>query len=267
MADDPALERPEDDVEMTFFEHLAELRKRLLWSLAAFVPAFAVSWWFREELLMTLQAPLLEALRIYQPDAPPDIKYTSITEPVVAYLQVCAIAGLVLAAPWVSYQLWLFVSPGLYKREKRFVIPFILASTLFFAGGVAFCYFIVLGPAFQTLMEFAGPSMSPMLTVKEYLTTAVRFLLAFGVTFEVPVVITFLALTGVVTWRQLITWSRWWLLASAIVAALLTPPDVVSQMMVFVPLNVLYWLSIVAAFFFGPKRVKPGELTEDGYER
>jgi sec-independent protein translocase protein TatC len=277
MADEPRPDatlddRPEDDVEMTFFEHLGELRVRLVRSLIAFVPGMGVGWLFKEYLLEALLRPVIHAyVRLGLGE--PEIHFANPIDPFVGYLMLSAGAGLILSAPWVFWQLWAFISPGLYRREKLLAMPFVLVSTAMFIGGVAFGYFIVFDLAFETFLGFAGElpgeaiTMVPTLMLRDYISFATRMLAGFGVTFEVPVVVTFLAFAGIVNWRQLVGFARWWMLASAFIAALLTPPDVGSQLLMFVPLNVLYWVSILLAYFFGPKVQKPGATTEDGYER
>jgi sec-independent protein translocase protein TatC len=287
-------ERPEDDVEMTFFEHLAELRTRLIRALIGIVPGMALAWYFKERLLEYLAIPwnraqssrtgiTAEQLAYWlthpfdtSGDAaavePAALHFTNPMDPFIAYLVMAAVAGLILASPWVFWQMWGFISPGLYRREKRLAVPFVVVSTIFFAGGCYFGYALVLPLAYQTFMTFSGPiseqfTLQEMVTIDEYLTLTSRLLVAFGVTFEVPVVITFLSFAKLVNWRQLVKFARWWLLISVLLAALLTPPDPGSQLMMAIPLNVLYWVSILLAMLFGPKAPKPGELTEDGYER
>jgi sec-independent protein translocase protein TatC len=296
MADDQdeAPERPEDDVEMTFFEHLAELRTRLIRALIGIVPGMGLAWYFKERLLEYLAIPwnrahasregisaeqlaywLTHPFKAVGDDAvaePATLHFTNPMDPFIAYLVMAAVAGLILASPWVFWQMWGFISPGLYRREKRLAIPFVLVSTLFFVSGCYFGYALVLPLAYQTFMAFGGPiseqfTLQEMVTIDEYLTLTSRLLIAFGITFEVPVVITFLSFAKLVNWRQLLKFARWWLLISVVLAALLTPPDPGSQLMMAVPLNVLYWVSILLAMLFGPKAPKPGELTEDGYER
>lgn len=302
MADDPEEssaesvldERPEDDVEMTFFEHLAELRTRLIRALLGILPGMGLAWYYKERLLSYLAVPWnrahanpegvtteqlghwlthpLEMTGDASAVAPATLHFTNPMDPFIAYMVMAAVAGLILASPWVFWQLWGFISPGLYRREKRLAIPFVLVSTLFFVGGCYFGYALVLPLAYQTFMAFGGPineqfMLQEMVTLDEYLTLTSRLLIAFGITFEVPVVVSFLSFAQLVNWRQLVKFARWWLLISFIVAAVLTPPDPGSQLMMAIPLNALYWVSIVLAAIFGPKAYKPGEKTEDGYER
>lgn len=284
--------RPEDDVEMTFFEHLTELRTRLVRALIGILPGMGLAWFFKDTLLGWLSIPWKRAH--LESDITTDQLFVWFLHPIdqeiastaedavlhftnpmdifIVYLVMSAIVGLLLASPWVFWQVWGFIAPGLYRRERRLAVPFVLVSTLFFLGGVYFAYTLVLPLAYQTFLSFGGAiapglQVEEMVTVDEYLTLTSRLLIAFGVTFEVPVVVTFLSLAGIVNWRQLVKFARWWLLVSTILAALLTPPDPGSQLMMMIPLNVLYWISILIAMVLGPKAPKPGTVTEDGFER
>lgn len=292
MADDPDV-RPEDDVEMSFFDHLTELRTRLVRAIVGIIPGVGVGWYFRETIFDWLAVPwnrshqdeAITASRLWfwftHPVGTPALEevervplhYTGPMDPFVAYLVMAAILGLLLASPWVFWQVWGFISPGLYKKEKRLAIPFVLSSTLMFGAGVYFGFTLVLPLAYQIFLGYGGNVgshivLTEMVTMERYLMLTSRLLIAFGVTFEVPVVITFLSFAGVLNWRQLVKFGRWWLVLSVVLAALLTPPDPGSQLMMAVPLNVFYWISVVLAWLFGPKVPKvKGGLSEDGYER
>jgi sec-independent protein translocase protein TatC len=254
---------PEDDVEMTFFEHLGELRNRLVRALYGIVPGVALAWYFKERILDLLTAPLVQAWRRLGLGEP-QLHFANPIDLFVAYLQIAVVCGLIFGSPWAFWQLWQFIAPGLYRRERRLALPFVFFSTIFFVGGSFFGYVFVFPLAFETFLSFAGnlPSadlrLQPTLMVSEYLDFSLRMLLAFGVTFEVPVVVTFLAFAGIVNWRQLLGFTRWWIVIAAVVSALLTPPDVGSQLMMLVPLILLYLLSIFLAWMFGPK-VPPKE--------
>ncbi len=296
MADEgeEAEERPEDDVEMSFFEHLGELRTRLIRALAGILPGVAIGWAFRETIFEWMAIPWnrahqesaeISAERLWiwftNPVGDPSmteihrvpLHYTGPMDPFVAYLVMAAIVGLLLASPWVFWQLWGFIAPGLYRREKRLALPFVFSSTLMFTFGVYFGYTLVLPLAYQIFLDYGGDvgshiTLTEMVTMESYLTLTSRLLIAFGLTFEVPVVITFLSFAGVLNWRQLVRFGRWWLLISTILAAILTPPDPASQIMMAIPLNLFYWISVVLAWMFGPKVDKvQGGMTEDGYER
>lgn len=243
---------PEDDIEMGFLEHLIELRTRLVRALFGVIPAVFVGWAYREPLMDLMLRPLKQAYEIGG-RANPKINFANPVDPFVAYMQVAIIAGLILATPWIFYQIWAFIAPGLYRRERLMAIPFVLFSTIFFAGGAIFGYLVVFPFGFETFLSFAtvlpsGVEFEPEIMIDEYLTFATRMLLAFGVVFEVPVIISFLAIGDVVSWQQLLKFSRWWIVISAIVSAILTPPDVASQLMMMVPLVVLYMLSVLIAW-------------------
>lgn len=258
---------PEDDVEMGFFEHIGELRTRLIHALLGVVPGVAVGWAFKERLLELLVAPLIEAWKS-RGLGEPSLHFANPIDPFIAYIKMAIIAGILVALPWIFWQLWLFISPGLYRRERRMALPFVLMSTVFFVGGTVFGYLVVFPLGFDTLLGFAGklPSaemdIQPTIMITEYLSFASRLLLAFGIVFELPVVVTFLAALGVVNWRQLLRFSRWWILVSTVLAALLTPPDVVSQLLMLIPLVGLYFLSIGLAWLFGWRRQRRTEAAE-----
>lgn len=254
---------------MSFFDHLSELRSRLVKSLIAIIPAVGVSWAFREEMLDWMVRPLIAAYATLHL-GPPKLHFMNPIDPIAAYLKMSFIAGLLLSSPWIFWQLWAFVSPGLYSREKKMAVPFVFFSTLCFVGGALFGYFVVFPRGFETFLGFAGmlPShnitIEPTITMSEYLDFTTQMLLAFGVVFEVPVVVTFLAAAGIVNWKQLLNFGRWWILIAAIVSAVLTPtPDVASQLLMLVPLVVLYFVSVVVAFFVGRKPDEPKIAPDD----
>ena len=253
----------EDDVAMSFMEHLEELRKRLIYSFLGILPGMSVAWWYKEEILSLLVRPLAQAWRRLGLGEV-SLHFANPVDPFVSYLKIAAVVGALFSSPWIFWQIWAFISPGLYRRERRYALPFVIASTLFFAGGAVFSYHFVFPLGFETLLGFAGmlPDQSmriqPTLMIGEYLSFALRMLVAFGVVFEVPVVVTFLAAIGVVNWKQLLRFGRWWLVIAAVLAGILTPPDVGSQMMMMVPLVGLYFLSVGLAYFIGPKPPKEG---------
>ena len=263
---------PEDDVEMGFFEHLGELRTRLVRAVWGVVPCVGVAWAFKEKLLELILDPLLFAYR--KNGIEPEIHFQSLLDPFVAYLKIAIIAGVLAASPWIFWQLWGFLAPGLYRREKLLAIPFVLASTLFFAGGALFGYFIVFPFGFQTFLEFAGPlpsgelRLTPTIMIDAQISLSVRMLLAFGVVFEVPVIVSAISALGLVSWRGLLKFGRWWVIIATVIAAVLTPPDVASQMMMLIPLIVLYFLSVGVAFLIDLRRGKgAAEAAAEGFER
>jgi sec-independent protein translocase protein TatC len=236
---------PESDVRMPLTAHLEELRTRIIRAVGATVAGGLLAWLVIERLVAFLLAPLA-ALRPEQSL----IIGTGVTEAFFTKLKVAVIGGVFLASPIIFYQAWRFVAPGLYDREKRVALPFSVVASAFFIAGAAFCYWLVFPVAFSFFLdEFASIGVAAQIRVSEYLSFASRMLLAFGVTFELPVVTFFLARVGVLTHRTLIGWWRYAIVVIFIVAAVLTPgPDVASQMMMAAPLLVLYVLSIGVAY-------------------
>ena len=260
-------EAPPEDVPMTVMEHLVELRSRLIKALLGMLPGMWLAWEYKEYLLDYLLQPLTVAWKQLG-FGEPEIHFSNPVDLFVSYMKISFVCGLLAASPWIFYQIWAFIAPGLYKKERFYAIPFVLASTVCFAGGAFFGYRVVFPLGFETLLGLSGmlPSASirvvPTIMLTEYMGFATRMLLAFGVVFEVPVVVTFLAMTGIVNWKQLLKFGRWWVVIAAIIAALLTPPDVGSQLLMLVPLVVLYFMSVGLAYLFGPK-VEP-EAKADG---
>ncbi|MFO0682049.1 MAG: twin-arginine translocase subunit TatC [Sandaracinus sp.] len=262
----PASEEPEDDVEMSFLEHLGELRKYLIRSVWGFLPGIAIAWLYREEILEFLAYPFVHAyaeLGLGQAE----LHFSNPADLLVQYMLISIVCGCLFGSPWAFAQLWAFISPGLYRREKMMAIPFVLMSTIFFVGGAFFGYAFVLPPAFTALLSFAGDltgiglRLEPTIMIDQYLEVSLRLLIALGVVFEEPILIGFIAYIGLVNWKQLLGFSRWWVVIASVVAAILTPtPDIATMMLVMVPLIVLYYLGILFAFLFGPKPPTEAEL-------
>ncbi|MCA9603093.1 MAG: twin-arginine translocase subunit TatC, partial [Myxococcales bacterium] len=240
----------EADIEMDFFGHLAELRKRLMNVLWGLIPTVGLSFTFREELLTLLKAPLEEAWEKRGMVA--KLHYAAPIDAVVAYLKLSLGVGIILSAPWIFWQVWAFVAPGLYRHEKKYVLPFVVATAIFFIGGAAFGYVFVFPLFFEFLLDF-NKGLEATMMVGEYVSFATRMLLAFGCVFEVPVVTSLLALLGIVNWKQLLDFGRWWIVIASVLAAILTPPDPMSQVMMLIPLIVLYFGSVGVAYVIGPK--------------
>jgi sec-independent protein translocase protein TatC len=251
---------PDEDVPMTVLEHLGELRKRLIRSLLGTLPAMIVAWEYRTQLLAFLLEPFSIAYRRLGLGDKAVMNYSHPPEMFTTYMKISIVCGFMMSSPWVFYQVWAFIAPGLYKRERLYAIPFVLASTTFFLGGAFFAYQALMPQMYETLLGMGGEIGSsglliqPMMMISENLSFATQILLAFGVVFEVPVVVTFLALAGVVNWKQLLAFGRWWVVIASILSALLTPtPDAGSMMLMLVPLVVLYYASVLLAYLFGPK--------------
>jgi len=263
--DDSPSRKPEDDVQMSFFDHLDELRTRLIRSTYVFLPAVAIAWVFRVKIMDFLAIPLGRAMHKLRLPVN-GLHFLSPADAFVVYMKLSFFVGFLASSPWVFWQAWAFISPGLYSKEKKYAIPFVLFSTLCFLGGALFGYYAVFPSAFETFLGFsevlpmANVRITPSITMSEYLDFTTQMLLAFGVVFEVPVVVTFLALTGIVDWKQLLKFGRWFIVIAAVVAAVLTPPDIGSQISMLVPLVVLYYFSVLLAFLFGKKK-KPAPAT------
>jgi sec-independent protein translocase protein TatC len=227
------------DEKMPLTAHLEELRKRLIASFIALGVGFAVSYVFKERLFFFLAKPLEDHL----PEGS-TLQYISIPEAFLTYLKLSLFGGLFLAMPVILYHLWRFVAPGLYEREKRYIIPFVLFSMIFFLAGASFCYFIVFPFVFRFFMSFSGGSLLAMPAIRQYLSFAMRLLVAFGLVFEMPIFFFFLGRIGLVSYEGLARQRRLAVVCVFLGAALLTPPDVISQMMLAGPLMILFELSI-----------------------
>jgi len=254
----------EDPVEekMPFTDHLGELRKRLIRILIVLGIGLGGCWFYKDLLFQVITRPLYQVL----PENSHMI-YTSLPEAFFNYIKICFYTSLVLTSPYTLYQLWKFISPGLYKSEKKYVAPFVISSSLLFVGGVLFGYFLALPPAFGFFVEFSSDFLKPMISVKEYLSFAIKLLLAFGLSFELPVLIFFMAKIGVVNSKMLGKNRRYAILIIFVAAAILTPsPDAFTQIIMAVPLMGLYEIGIFVAKFAEKKRLKvddTGEKQED----
>jgi sec-independent protein translocase protein TatC len=258
---------PESDVKMTIWEHISELRRRLVRAAIALVGGACVCWGFREYLLGWVTMPYAIAWRARFPELvkagqSPELQTLAPADAFVNYLQLALVGGVIIAAPVIFYQLWAFISPGLYAREKRYIVPFVLFSTTLFLSGIAFAYYVALPfsfPFFFSLLGQVGGTAGIVLTTKPtmeyYLDFAEHMLLAFGFTFELPLFIGFMALAGIVTPRQLIKYSRHAIVASFVVGAFVTPgPEISSQIAVSGALIGLYFLSVGLAFLIVRKK-------------
>jgi sec-independent protein translocase protein TatC len=234
---------------MSFLEHLDELRSRLIRSLLALVVGALLCWRFRTQIFHFLTQPL----RAAQPDV--QFIYTSPTEALMLYMKMAFFAGLFVAAPYVLYQIWAFVAPGLYRHERRYVLPFVFFGSLFFAGGALFGHYFLFPVTFRFLAGFGGPDMKFLPKIDEYWSFYSWFLLGLGLVFQIPVIIFVLARIGLVTPRLLLRGWKFAVLGSFIVSAFVTPtPDVVNQTALAVPMIGLYLFGVLVAWLFGKKR-------------
>jgi sec-independent protein translocase protein TatC len=238
-----------EDDKLPFTAHLEELRKRLITCFAAVGIGFLISYGFKEKLFYILSRPLISVL-------PPGDKlvFTGLPEAFFTYLKVSFLFGLILATPVILYQFWMFVAPGLYKNERRLLLPIVFLSSFFFIGGALFGYFIVFPFGFKFFLGFATETIKPLPAMREYLGFSSKLLLAFGLVFELPLVITFLSRMGLITVDYLKKNRKYAILLFFVAAAILTPPDVVTQVMMALPLMLLYEISIIGAKIFARKK-------------
>ncbi|MGB5986520.1 MAG: twin-arginine translocase subunit TatC [Desulfobacterales bacterium] len=235
---------PEND-KMPFTGHLEELRSRLIRSFIAVGVGFAAAYGFKEKLFQILVHPLTTVM-----ESGETLIFTGLPEAFFTYLKVSLLAGIMVASPILLYQFWMFVAPGLYEKERKVLFPIIFLSTLFFLGGALFGYFIVFPWGFKFFLGFANDTIRAMPSMREYLGFSAKLLLAFGLCFELPLVLTGMARLGLVSVATLKKNRKYALLIFFVGAAILTPPDVVTQVMMALPLMVLYEISIIGARIF-----------------
>ncbi len=279
MSDVPRLGSGQEELpRMGLLEHLDELRRRLIRALVAFTVTFLVCFAFSEQIYAFLAQPIHTALEELaakkyakeiaaweqlpederpdkpEPSPPPELVFLGVTDPFILYIKVAALAGVFLGSPLILYQLWAFVAPGLYKREKRLAIPFIFFGSLLFLAGGAFGYYV----AFPFAVEFllgVGEQFQPTITITSYLSFLMTVILGLGVMFEMPTLIFLLSRLGVVTPRFLLRHFRWAVLIIFVIAAIITPtPDVVNLCIFAVPTLGLYLVGVAVAWAFDPRR-------------
>ena len=250
-----------DDKPMPLLEHLVELRSRLMWSIAAFFITFLGCYYFSREIYTFLAQPLADIFHEKYGQERRMI-FTALTEAFFTYLKVAMFGAAFLSFPVVATQLWMFVAPGLYRSEKRALMPFLLATPVLFLMGAALAYYLVFPMMFRFFLSFENPvgdgGMPIQLEarVSEYLGLVMKVVFGFGIAFELPVALTLLAKVGILTSAGLRRNWRYAYVAVVVVAAVLTPPDVISQISLAVPLILLYELSILLAKWVEPKPVE-----------
>jgi sec-independent protein translocase protein TatC len=239
--------------KMSLTEHLIELRKRLMRSAIAVGIGFFACYYYKELIFDIITRPLTQVLpkNSY-------LIYTGLTEAFFVYMKLAFFASLVITSPFIIYQIWKFISPALLIKEKNYVFPFVISSTLLFVGGVLFGYFVALPPAFEFFVSFNNKYLQAMISFSDYLSLFVKFLLGFGLSFELPVFIFFLTKLRIVNSKMLSKQRRYAILIIFIVAAILTPsPDALSQILMAIPLMFLYEVSIFVAKFAERKKEEP----------
>jgi sec-independent protein translocase protein TatC len=268
---EPHPERPEEDEggkPMSFWEHLEELRVRLIRAVAALFLGCIVAWEFHGRLLKALETPFALAWHAAGLPGEADLHQAAPASGFTAYMKLSLIGGAAFAAPVIFYQLWAFVAPGLYAKEKKYVLPFVSLSTLLFVGGGWFGWRVAVPLSFRFFLGLAhdtsaNVNITPTFMVGEYIDFCLQVMLGFGAAFELPMLLLFLSIAGVVNHLTLLRYGRWFIFLSFVVAAIITPPDAVSMLVMAIPLCVLYGVSIVLVYVFGKP---PTEAQREAYK-
>lgn len=251
-----------DERAAPLLDHLVELRKRLIWSFAALFAAFGVCFYFADRIFAFLAQPLVQAF----PPGEGKLVYTKLYEAFFVEVRVAFFAAFFLAFPVIANQIWAFVAPGLYAKEKRAFLPFLIATPVLFIMGGALAYYVVMPTAFHFFLGYQGNiggiEQEALPSIGEYLSLVMHFILAFGIAFLLPVLLMLMERAGLVTRDQLKRGRRYAILIAFVVAAVATPPDVLSQFMLAVPLILLYELSLIAIWFTERRRAREAAGSE-----
>ncbi|HEY1732016.1 MAG TPA: twin-arginine translocase subunit TatC [Terriglobales bacterium] len=244
----------EEMTGMSFLEHLEELRRRIVHTVLYILAGFGICWWFHERIFAVMQRPIMAALAKNHLDS--KLVYLNPTDPFNMYIKISLLAGLFLASPFVLYQVWAFIAPGLYRNERRYVMPFMVSTVGLFVAGGYFGYKMVYPGALDFLIHFSG-QFQPMITVGEYTDLFLTIIAGLGVVFEMPILIFFLALMGIVSagwmWRNF----RYAILAIFVISGIISPtPDITNMCIFAAPMIVLYLFSIAIAWFVHPTQRK-----------
>jgi sec-independent protein translocase protein TatC len=259
-----------EDGSMTLWEHLEELRSRIVRAGIAFVVGAVLCWIYKEKLLLWVTSPFSVAWEGAGLGNHATLNFGEPAALFLAYVRLSALAGFIFALPIILYQVWAFIAPGLYSKEKRFAIPFVISSCALFAGGGWFGWKFAFPAAFQFLLSFSGQldpklDLHPTVMIGDYIEFVTRLFIAFGATAELPIVAVFLSVAGLITHRHLIKFFRYFIVVAFVIAAVLTPPDPMSQIMMAVPLIGLYGISILVAWLITAARERrqhEGETTD-----
>lgn len=250
-----------DETRAPLLDHLIELRRRLLWSLAALAAAFGACLYFAQPIFAFLVQPLLRA-------GQGKIIYTDVFEAFFVNVKVAFFAAIMLAFPVMATQLWKFVAPGLYRNEKQALLPFLIMTPVLFGCGAALAYYVAMPIALHFLLSFQGDvggvQQEALPGVGNYLGFVTKFMFGFGVAFLTPVLLMLLERAGIVTRQQLVRGRRYAIVIAFVIAAVLTPPDIVSQLLLAVPLILLYELALIAIWFTERKRRRQASPAEAG---
>jgi sec-independent protein translocase protein TatC len=236
------------DDKQPFLSHVKELRDRIVVALIALGISFVITYSFKERIFDFLMQPFVRVM-----PAKSSFIFIGVTEAFITYFKISIVAALFLAAPVILYEIWMFVAPGLYEREKRFVLPFIIMGSLCFIGGALFCYYVVMPTVYRFFVSYAADFIIPMPDLKSYMSMTLKMLIIFGVIFQLPLLTLILARAGILNTRILTSKRRYAVLGIFILSAVITPPDVASQLLMAIPLWGLYELSIIIVRLFGRK--------------
>lgn len=243
---------------MTFLEHLEDLRKRIFWSFIALIGAVIPAWFFSKDIYSLLSRPVTQFL----PEGK-KLAFTSLTAPFMLYIKVSFLAAIIFTSPFIFFQLWMFVAPGLYQREKKYVIPFVLFTSVFFMGGALFAYLVVFPFACNFFLGM-GAEFDPVITVDQYFSLALRVILGIALVFEMPTLAFFLSKIGLITAKMMIKYFKYAVLVVFIIAAIITPtPDMITQSIIAVPMLGLYGISILIAALVGKGKAKRRKEDEE----
>jgi sec-independent protein translocase protein TatC len=246
---DPILDMPAEELRMPIMEHLRELRVRLIRTVIAVTAGFIVAYFFSDQLFAALTLPIREVSHHKLL-----LIGTGVGEAFFTKIKVSLIAGLFVASPAVFYEVWKFISPGLYQTERRMAFPFIFFATIFFVAGGYFCWAVVFKVGYTFFLEqYASIGVTPTIRISEYLAFSAKLMLAFAITFEMPIFAFFLTRLGMIDYKMMVKQFRYAILIIFVISAALTPPDMVSQFLLAIPLLFLYGLSIGVSYFFRNK--------------
>ncbi len=263
---DPVEPAPAAELEesrMPFLSHLRELRDRVRNAALFFVVGFGVCFYFAKDLFDWLLQPLRNSWDVKKL-GPFHVSFLKLTEGFWVEMSIALWAGIFLASPFIFYQLWKFIAPGLYKRERKITVGFAAFSGIFFTAGALFCYYFVLDNLYSFLLGYAGPEKTAVIAMQEYLDLTRDMMLAFGAVFELPLLILFLSMVGMVTHRGLWKFNRWFVVIAFVIGAILTPsPDVPSQIMMAGPMIILYNASILLSWFVTSRREKAEAIVKE----
>jgi len=258
------------NAKMPFTAHLEELRRRLIYCFIAVALGGIISYLFKEQMIKILSAPLIKALQSqaqkagHKSDILQTLIFTGPHEAFVSYIKLAFMGGLVLAIPVIMFHLWRFIAPGLYEQERKYLFPVLFFSTIFFAIGILFGYFVVFPFGMKFFVSFSSSRLMPLIRMKEYISFTSKFLFAFGIVFELPLFSLILTKLRIINAKLLRTYRKYAILFIFILAAILTPPDVMTQIMMAGPLLVLFEISILISQIFGTKKKETTE--EKGLE-